>query len=494
MPVRTSPRSLDEVSSFSPVAVSHEPQSLASLAAEAPDLPQLSVGDPLTGIFCLLRKEAGQTRQQKPYLSLTLLNGRRQSIDARVWAEQVPVWRTIAPGAVVRVTGELEAGFPEGAPAQLRVKSVEPQPLPHPLQDLMHAVYPGDVAVLERRFHDLVSRIEHPGIRRFVERFFETGVPWARFRTCPAAKGHHHAYLHGLLEHSIEVTEIALAISSQPEMRPHINRDIIIAGGLIHDAGKTHEYEWEGVPIGMSAIAGLTNHIGVGVQLTMRVHDRHLDELDRLGFTAMHRHHLEHIILSHHGKREWGALIEPQTPSALAIHQADMTSAHLRERFEKLRTGVLDAHGRVMGWGKYGLQTDPDGWMAPQPAMSHDGMSADAVLDQGLRNHPAGPEGTRDAATALRVAPIGVPLQTSGESSRTDTLQPALSGGTPAEGDPGAAAWSMRAELSAGVFQGSLGDLMSAQAARRARPAKLSERPGGKRGSLSTPRETRDDG
>jgi len=457
----------------------------AELAASAPDFATLRVGDPLKGLFCVMRKELGQTRAGKQFLNITLINGRRQSIDGKVWSERLPKWEHIRPGSIVEVSGKLEPGFPEGAPPQIQAEDVKELPLPHPLQDLMHAVYPGDVFLLEERFHALVARIQQPGIRRFVELFFVDGVPFSRYRTCPAAKSHHHAYIHGLLEHSIEVTELALAICALPEMRPHINQDIIIAGGLMHDAGKTHEYEWEGVPIAMSAIAGLTNHIGVGVQLTMRVHDRHRAELAKLGFDDNFRYHLEHIILSHHGKREWGALIEPQTPSALAIHQADMASAHLRERFEKLRSGVLDSHGRVVGFGKYGLQTDPSSVVETQA--SRGAVSASDVLGPvGAATLPGyEASASRPAVTAgpgaKQTMREGIAETMTGNDSQSDSPDTNLWG-------EGVVTPQMQVDMAAeasrvsdGLFKGSLSDLLGETKRRAGRSQKISERPGGKR-------------
>lgn len=333
------------------------------------DLSTATVGEHVHGAFCVVKKQSAQTKNNQEYLQIELVNARRQRVGGKVWSQGLPAWAEIEEGDAVTVDGLLEEGFPKGSAPQLKVRTVERLESPHAVQAVMNPVYEGDAEALKAEFWQLVAEIRHPGIRRFVQRFFgPDGVPFEEFSTCPAAKGNHHAYLHGLLEHTLEVTRVALRIAEQPAMAPFVNRDLVIAGALVHDAGKVKEYVWQHCPIGMSPLAGLTNHIGVGAQISFVVARLHGAELGSLGFTDEHRVHIEHVILSHHGTREWGALVVPKTPTAQVIHQADMVSAHVRQQLEVLRTAVPDAYGRVNGGFTYkqGLMIDVPRYEGPE--------------------------------------------------------------------------------------------------------------------------------
>lgn len=317
------------------------------------DLSAVKIGEHIkSGVFCLIRKDVAKTRKGDEYLNVELVNARRQRISGKVWQNKMEAWKNIELGNPVEIEGMIEDGYPsgQGLPPSLKIDEVKALPTPHPVQGVMNPIYDGDVDDLKKDFWGLVGRIQHPGIRRFVEVFFgEKGICFEDFSAAPAANQNHHAYLHGLLEHTVEVCWAAIDIAKLPRVKPYVNIDLVIAGSLIHDAGKVHEYVWKGCPIAWSPVAGLTNHIATGVQMTARVHGAHAEELAGLGFSDDHRIHLEHIILSHHGRKEWGALVVPKTPAAFVVHQADMTSAHIRQTLEVVKGSVPDQFGRING-------------------------------------------------------------------------------------------------------------------------------------------------
>lgn len=283
-------------------------------------------------------------------------------ILTRVWQRKFPEWEGIAPGSPVMVRGRIEQGYPEDT-LELVVQEVQLLEAPHPVQKYMNPIYPGDVRELEAEFERLRNQIRHPGYRLFFDRFFETACPKEKFFTAPAASSNHHAYIHGLLEHSLEVTRTALHFADQPALRGLVHRDLVLVGAMIHDAGKIHEYVWEGVPIGRHPDALLYGHLTTGPLMVQETYLRHAEELSRVGFTAQDVKYLIHLIISHHGKLEWGSPTPPAMIAAEILHQADMMSSKVRAMAEIARNNTPDEYGHIPGpsYGEHknGIIADP---------------------------------------------------------------------------------------------------------------------------------------
>ncbi|MEW6078540.1 MAG: HD domain-containing protein [Thermodesulfobacteriota bacterium] len=147
--------------------------------------------------------------------------------------------------------------------------------------------------------------------RKFVEE---------RFKRAPAAKHMHHAYLGGLLEHTLSVVELALAVCRHYGDR--LNRDLLVAGAMLHDIGKTREfvYDWT---IDYSDEGRMLNHIVCGIMMLE-------DKLKEFEFvTTETALQLKHLIASHHGSREFGSPEPPKTLEALILNHIDEIDAKL---------------------------------------------------------------------------------------------------------------------------------------------------------------------
>ncbi|HBN09979.1 MAG TPA: hypothetical protein DD435_15505 [Cyanobacteria bacterium UBA8530] len=145
------------------------------------------------------------------------------------------------------------------------------------------------------------------------------------FQQAPAAKFHHHAYLGGLLEHSLAVAKRALGMA----LEGHLNRDLILAGALLHDIGKIEEYSFID-SIEIVEIGNLAGHIALGYYMVRRAISRIPDFPSELATQLLH------LILSHHGRNEWGSPVEPATSEALIVSAADLIDAQL---FQLSRAG-----------------------------------------------------------------------------------------------------------------------------------------------------------
>lgn len=149
----------------------------------------------------------------------------------------------------------------------------------------------------------------------------------------PAARKHHHNYVHGLAYHTMDMMNTAFAMSV---IKPYLNLDLLIAGVLFHDLEKTREFELNeiGLCSQYSVDGALLGHISMGIEKIERICARFdiekpLEDGTKWGDTKEILY-LKHMILSHHGKQEWGSPVTPMTPEAEALHYIDNMDAHIQ--------------------------------------------------------------------------------------------------------------------------------------------------------------------
>ena len=160
-----------------------------------------------------------------------------------------------------------------------------------------------------------------PHVRALLERAFDGGrEPGATFLVAPAAVRNHHAYRHGLLEHSLIVAESAAGVSSR---FAHVDRDLTVAGALLHDIGKTLAYTSGGLAPQMTDAGRLHGEIVMGHDLVRDLIEEDSDFPRELALR------LRHVIVSHHGMREKGSPVVPQTREAIIVHYCDDMTARI---------------------------------------------------------------------------------------------------------------------------------------------------------------------
>lgn len=188
-----------------------------------------------------------------------------------------------------------------------------------------------DMEEYKKKFLKLVAQISRPPLRELLGEIF-SGSRWERFIRNPAAKRFHHAYIGGLLEHSVDVAEMALAVAATA---PGVDRDMVIAGALLHDIGKTEEISAD-IGFSYTEAGHLVGHITAGALIidAAALQVQFLSEAERKS--------LLHIVLSHHGSRDKGSPIGCATREAVIVHYADELNAVLQqfvETAEKEGTG-----------------------------------------------------------------------------------------------------------------------------------------------------------
>ena len=212
------------------------------------------------------------------------------------------------------------------------------------------------VAVLEEDLRELLATIQRPCLRALLGSLLDEDTEtWARFRDAPAAKHYHQAYGHGLLEHTLTVAQGVSAISAT---FPGIDRDVAVAGALLHDIGKLDAYEMRGDAIAMSDDGRLYGEIPLGYY-RIRTAIEAADD-----FPADVAQALLHIILSHHGSLEHGSPVVPATREAALVHGVDTLGARLGS-FDRIEKALPDgqqwsAYDKGLGGGAY-FGAAPDG-------------------------------------------------------------------------------------------------------------------------------------
>jgi len=193
---------------------------------------------------------------------------------------------------------------------------------------------------MEQDVRALIATVQSPHLSALLQRLLgPESELWPRYRDAPAAKHYHHAYAHGLLEHSLQVGQAVSALSG---IFTAINRDLAVTGALLHDVGKLDTYRRVGSQIEMTDAGRLHGEIALGFA-------RIRDELGRIeGFPADLGQALLHIILSHHGTLEHGSPVVPCTREATLVHMADNLGSKLGS-FDRIER-ALDSGAQ---WASY---------------------------------------------------------------------------------------------------------------------------------------------
>jgi 3'-5' exoribonuclease len=167
------------------------------------------------------------------------------------------------------------------------------------------------------------EEIEDKNLKALLEAFFGGAEFLRQFSQAPAARTIHHNCVGGLLEHTLEVIALCRGLT---ELYPgRINRDLLLTGAILHDIGKLEEYNQDSISFEFSDRGKLVGHISIGKEML----DRRLAGLP--DFPADLKLELEHMMLTHHGQRDWGSPEVPKTINAFALFHADLVSARMNQ-------------------------------------------------------------------------------------------------------------------------------------------------------------------
>jgi 3'-5' exoribonuclease len=272
------------------------------------------------GVFAIQNCQLGQTRNGKPFIKCLIADASGR-LPGRMWNATEELFSTLPTDGFVRIDGQTQ---PYQGELQLIIHQIEKAvPRPHELESLLpHTQHNIDEMFAELR--DMLSTLENPAVKALADRYLEDEELMELFKRAPAATQLHHAFIGGLLEHTLSLLRLAGAICP---LYPQLNRDIMLMGLFVHDLGKCAELTWE-QGFAYSDEGNLVGHIALGAIWLQRK----ADDCAALGQPVPKPvlNVLQHIILSHHGVPEFGALKIPSTPEAIAISQLDNLDAKLQ--------------------------------------------------------------------------------------------------------------------------------------------------------------------
>lgn len=280
------------------------------------DLKTLTPGARVQDPFLVQEVDERTTKDGKAFATLTLGNASGTIKTAPFWEEQLHQLAGIAKGAVAQVIGE--AGSYQGTP-QLKVTSIRVLPKGSiDYADLQPSITAGERQKCWESIDKWIGEIKGPRLKGVVALFYEDADFRRRYEQCPAATVGHHAYLGGLLKHTVEVIFIGRNVAKIA----NADVDLVTAGILFHDIGKLEAYRWDGAfsPTEKNVLYG---HVVLGaLELERRVR-----AAKPMPCTEQELDILQHLVLSHHGVLEYGAPVRPATLEAEIVHFADNASA-----------------------------------------------------------------------------------------------------------------------------------------------------------------------
>jgi len=289
------------------------------------------------GVFAIHNCQLGRTKTEKPYIKC-LLADKTGRTPGRMWNATEELFSILPTDGFVRIEGQTQ---PYQGEMQIIIQQMNvATPTHFEMMELLPCT-PYDVEAMFAEVNAIMSTLEHKGIKALSRMYLDDAELMNRFKQAPAAMNLHHAYLGGLLEHTLSLLRLAGAVLP---LYPQINRDIVLMGLFLHDLGKCDELTWEN-GFNYSDDGQLVGHVARGaIWLQRRAEDCALigepvsEPILRV---------LLHIILSHHGQMQFGALKIPATPEAIMVSHLDNLDA-------KMHMAITAARGESVKSEKVG--------------------------------------------------------------------------------------------------------------------------------------------
>jgi 3'-5' exoribonuclease len=269
-------------------------------------------GDDVAGVFACTRKDRLTARTGAPYLAVELRDS-TGAVEGRVFRDADRFAGAFDRGDLVRVAGRVER-FRDVL--QLEVRAIaraqpgEADPaafLPATLRDLDE---------LDGFLDALAGEVRHPAFRALLDATVDEQTIREALRRSPATRSGHHAYLGGLLEHTVGVAQLCLTTC---ELHPKLDQDLLLTAALVHDLGRTRELAL-GAEIGLTDEGRLLGHVELGLRLLA-------ERAAACGMDEARHLQVAHCVLTHHpsdGRR-------PATAEAVALARANALDATVRE-------------------------------------------------------------------------------------------------------------------------------------------------------------------
>ncbi len=265
--------------------------------------------DTINSAFMVKDKTIAMAKNGKPYMNLKLMD-KSGEVDGKLWDNVDELDKQFQKGDFVKIRGTASLYM-----GKMQVVAKEMKKLNEEDVDLADfvPVSPIPLADMKAELQRVIASLTNPYLKSLMNSFMADSDFMACYCKAPAAKGMHHVYLGGLLEHSLSVARLVDAIVP---LYPDLNRDLLVSGALLHDVGKVAELSFERA-FDYTDEGRLIGHISIGVEiLTERI-------ATVPGFPRELAMLLKHLLLSHHGQYEYGSPKRPKTVEATILHYLD---------------------------------------------------------------------------------------------------------------------------------------------------------------------------
>jgi 3'-5' exoribonuclease len=290
---------------------------------KGPSISELEPGVEFIGFYVARNPRLDPFRDpaKGKYMRLQLVD-RSGSVQARIWEEAEQAAEQIADGTPIKVDGLAEL-YNEGL--QVQIRRVRPARNGEVRREDMVSTSKRDPEEMWLTVQQAIHAVKDPHLAALLCQFY-TSIPIAaRFLEVPAARVVHHSYMSGLLEHCYELLVLARPLL---DLYPEIDRDLLVAGIILHDIGKLEEYAFD-YDISVTDAGKLIGHVVLSESMVSAA----IRTID--GFPQKRAHEILHLIISHHGRYEWGAARRPKSLEAIALHHLDNLDAQVN-RFNLL--------------------------------------------------------------------------------------------------------------------------------------------------------------
>ncbi len=271
---------------------------------------QLQEGERFDDVFLVKSSRLSETRAGKPYLILEVAD-KSGDIGGPVWDDAEKLSDICRAGSFIHLQGQVQSYRDK---LQLRIEDIKPvDKTAISLQDFVPSSQ-FDISEMATKADEIISSVENKWVRKLLKRFFQKDDMWEKFQHAPAAKGIHHAYTGGLLEHCLSMATLADILATHYK---GVDKSILMAGVFFHDIGKLYELKDEGGLIDYTVSGRLKGHLVIGSEMVA------VEAAKIKDFPGDLLVQIQHLILSHHGRLEFGSPTVPMTPEAFILSFID---------------------------------------------------------------------------------------------------------------------------------------------------------------------------
>ena len=290
---------------------------------KGPFINELPQSGEVTLLAVVLEKDLRPKRNGGSFLALRFAD-RSGELDGKVWENPETVSQSFERDDVVKVRGMVEVYNDKPQLIVSRIRRCDSEE--YSAVDF-YASSARDPDEMFGELQGFVAMVRDDALRQLLNLITDDPAIGSRLKSAPAALKIHHAFRGGLLEHILSLCNLGVALCAH---YPRLNLDFLIAGAILHDLGKVETLELTGVRFAYTTRGQLIEHVTLGLEIL----ERHVSRIPE--FPIELKTILQHLLVSHHGDLDKGALRRPMLPEALAFSLLDLMDARLEQAFHMI--------------------------------------------------------------------------------------------------------------------------------------------------------------